>query len=93
VKYRELCPLCLLLALLHVLVAEEGQGASDQDDGVEADAHVGLAGAAGAGLRGGGGLLGFGGRVVGLIEGVSFSPKEKSVALQGRGKRENVHRA
>lgn len=59
-------PLCLLLALLHVLVAEEGQGAADQDHGVEADAHAGLAGAAGAGLRGGGGLLGFGRRVVGL---------------------------
>lgn len=60
-------PLCLLLALLHVLVAEESQGAADQDDGVEADAHVGLAGAAGAGLRGGGGLLGFGRGVVGLV--------------------------
>jgi hypothetical protein len=62
-------PLCLLLALLHVLVAEEGQGATDQDHGVEADAHAGLAGAAGAGLRGGG-LLDFGGRVVGLIGGM-----------------------
>jgi hypothetical protein len=59
-------PLCLLLALLHVLVAEEGHGAADEDHGVKADAHAGLAGAAGA-LRGSGGLLGFGGRVVGLF--------------------------
>jgi len=64
-------PLCLLLALLHVLVAEEGQSAADQDESVEADAHVGLAGSAGAGLRGSGGLLGFGGRVVGLVGNVS----------------------
>jgi hypothetical protein len=62
-------PLCLLLALLHVLVAEEGQGAADQDHGVEADAHAGLAGAGAAGLRGGG-LLDFGGRVVGLVGGM-----------------------
>lgn len=60
--------LCLLLVLLlHVLVCEESEGATDQDDGVQADAHVGLLGAAGAGLRAGG-LLGFGGRVVGLVE-------------------------
>lgn len=41
--------LCLLLVLRHVLVGEEGEGAADEDDGVEADAHVGLAGAAAAG--------------------------------------------
>lgn len=62
---RHIGHLCLLLVLLHVLVGEEGEGAADQDDGVEADAHVGLAGAAGAGLRAGG-LLGLCGRVVGL---------------------------
>ena len=59
--------LCLLLVgLLEVLVSDESEGATDQDDGVEADAQVGLLGAAGARL-GGGGLLGFGGRVVGLF--------------------------
>lgn len=47
------------------MVGEESEGTANQDDGVEADAHVGLVGAAGAGL--GGGLLGFGGRVVGLV--------------------------
>ena len=66
------CPprkyLCLLLVrLLQVLVGEEGERAADQDDGVEADAHAGCVGAAG-GLRGGG-LLSFGGRVVGLCGG------------------------
>ena len=58
--------LCLLLGgrRLEVLVSGESEGTTDQDDGVEADAHVGLLGAAGGG---GGGLLGFGGRVVGLF--------------------------
>ena len=68
-KTRNSIPLCLLLALLHVLVAEEGHGAADQNHGVKADAHAGLAGAAGA-LRGSGGLLRFGGRVVGLVRGL-----------------------
>ena len=67
--------LCLLLGgrRLEVLVGSESEGATDQDNGVEADAHVGLLGAAGAGL--GGGLLGFGGRVVGLDgeSGVSYA--------------------
>lgn len=60
--------LCLLLVggCQEVLVGDESESAADQDDGVEADAQVGLLGAAGAGL-GGGGLLGFGGRVVGLF--------------------------
>ena len=60
--------LCLLLGgrRREVLVGDESESATDQDDGVEADAKVGLLGAAGAGL-GGGGLLGFGGRVVGLV--------------------------
>jgi hypothetical protein len=59
--------LCLLLVgLLEVLVGGESEGAADQDDGVEADAQVGLLGAAGAGGSGGG-LLGFGGGVVGLF--------------------------
>ena len=65
--------LCLLLSgrRLEVLVSGESESATDQDDGVEADAHVGLLGAAGGG---GGGLLGFGGRVVGLDgeSGVSY---------------------
>ena len=55
----------MLVVLLEVLVGEESEGAADQDDGVQADAHVGLLGAAGASL--GGGLLGFGGRVIGLV--------------------------
>lgn len=62
---RHIGHLCLLLVLLHVLVGEESEGTADQDDRVEADAHVGLAGAAGAGLRAGS-LLGLCGRVVGL---------------------------
>lgn len=58
--------LCLLLVgLLEVLVSGESKSATDQDDGVEADAQVGLLGAAGA-AGSGGGLLGFGGGVVGL---------------------------
>jgi hypothetical protein len=67
--------LCLLLVgLLEVLVGGESEGATDKDDGVEADAHVGLLGAAGAG-GGGGGLLGFGGGVVGLLLGVVLVKK------------------
>ena len=62
--FRNLC--FLLVGLREVLVGDESEGAADQDDGVEADAQVGLLGAAGAGL-GGGGLLGFGGGVVGLL--------------------------
>jgi hypothetical protein len=59
--------LCLLLVgLLEVLVGGESEGTTDQDDGVEADAQVSLLGAAGAGGSGGG-LLGFGGGVVGLF--------------------------
>lgn len=63
---HDACDLCLLLVLLQVLVGEEGEGAAEQDHGVQADAHVGVAGAAGAGLRGALLLLGFGGGIVGL---------------------------
>ena len=90
-KTKYSIPLCLLLALLHVLVAEERQGAADEDHGVKADAHAGLAGAAGAGLRGGGGLLGFGGRVVDLMVDDHVSKELPDVCRKGDGR--ILHRA
>lgn len=61
------------LCLLQVLESQESKHAANEDDGVKADAHVGLAGAAGAGLGGGRGGGGLCGGVVGLFRCKSVS--------------------